>query len=157
MNIALEYASATRPSTRDDRYVVWIANGPIAIEVDLWGTIGKSDAPAERRICDALVRQLTRLLAADDSDLGFVPNIVDAERGWQVGLSFDQLRHIECLEPTARRDEVGGEDVVIGDPAFRLVLYGDRDTVTLRTDRAGVATLATLAHDARACLRASLP
>jgi hypothetical protein len=146
VNVAFEFASVEYRPDLAGRYLLWIGNGPVAVEVDLWRTIELGETA--RPVCDFLLREITRLLTADEPTVGFVPSVDDRSLPWQVGVRLDAVRHIQGFEPSAREEEAPGETVIRGDPAYRIVIADESDSVTLRTDRMGLEALAT------ACRRA---
>jgi hypothetical protein len=140
VNVVLEYASIDRGPAQDGRYPIVIANGPVACEIDLFTLLGRSRGNS-RRLFSTLVRQLAPLLAADDPDLAFVPRIDDDNGPWRIGLRMADVQSIAASAPSAEVMREPGEPVLEGDPAYRIVLVSESDTVTLRTDRAGVEAL----------------
>lgn len=141
MNLSLEFATLVRRSPENGRCPVWIANGPVACELDLWALSSPSPARAageERPLCDLLLRKLAHLLAAGEPPIAFVPRIEAGDTPWQVGIRFERVEAVEASPPSARVDTVGGERVQVGDPAFRVVIVGDGNSVTLRSDWAGI-------------------
>jgi hypothetical protein len=148
MNLSLEFASVGLGGSSDGKCLMWIANGPVAVELDLWSSVvNGSEEP--RLLCDVLLRHTAHLLAADESHVHFVPSIDEGDFPWQVGLRLAPITHVESQPPAAREEDAPGERVIVGDPAFRLVIAEGLDAVTLRTDRAGIESLA------HACKRAS--
>jgi hypothetical protein len=140
MNVVLEYASIDRAPTQDGRYPIVIANGPVACEIDLFASLDGS-AATSRRLFSTLLRQLAPLLAADDPDFAFVPRIDDDSGPWRIGVRMAEVQSVAASPPSAELMPEPSEPVLEGDPAYRIVLVGDVDTVTLRTDRAGVEAL----------------
>lgn len=145
MNLALEFATIEwRPD--GDRDALWIANGPVGLELDLWADVSTATRP--RPLCELLLRELTRLLAGPDPELPFVPRVEETDSPWQVGLRLSRIDQVQGLPPSARQHAGPGEPVVAGDPAYRIVLSGGGDTATLRSDRAGVEALAAACREA---------
>lgn len=141
MNLALEFASVSSTKSPDGRLVLWIANGPVACELDLFAPALTGENGVERLLCEVVLRHTARLLSAPEPSISFVPAIDDIPRSWQVGLRLERIEHVESHAPSAREQVSPGENVVVGDPAFRLVFIGAGDSATLRTDRAGIESL----------------
>ena len=153
MHLAIEFATVSAADDTGDRSPLWIANGPVACELDLYGAAGNGGD--ERPLCVVLVRLLARLLTAEESPFGFVPHVEETRRAWQVGLRLDRVLSVEVSAPDARLEPSGGEHIIVGDAAYRVVLTAERDSITLRTDRAGIEALAAACHSASRRLRAS--
>jgi hypothetical protein len=141
MNIALEYAVLEPGPTQDGRFPLVVSNGPVACELDLFAPFGLPEANGQRRLFAALLRELAPVLAADETQAAFVPRIAESDWPWRIGIRLGRVSGIEASTPTAALAEAPGGPVVEGDPAYRLVLVGETDTVTLRTDRAGLESL----------------
>jgi hypothetical protein len=141
MNLALEFASVSSTRSPDGRLVLWIANGPVACELDLFAPAPTGENGVERRLCEVLLRHTTRLLSAPDPSIPFVPTVDAIPRAWQIGLRLERIEHVKSHPPSAREEASPGENVVVGDPAFRLVFIGAGDSATLRTDRVGIESL----------------
>ena len=152
MNLALEFAAVKRRETEDGRFVIWITNGPASVELDLWAEV-PIDGAAPRPLCELILRQATRALAAPESEAAFVPQLDSTAFPWQVGLRLVEPLHVEAHPPNAGEQEGPGGSVVVGDPAFRLTIVARLDSVTLRTDRAGIESIAAASRVAIAGYR----
>jgi hypothetical protein len=148
LNLSLEFATLVRRPQSEGRFLIWAANGPAACELDLWAPVTGRDGGESRPLCDLLLRRLAHLLADPPSEVAFVPRMEPSEMPWQVGIRFERLDAVEAHPPSARVDTVGGERVQSGDPAFRLVFTSGADSLTLRSDRAGIQELERHCRDA---------
>lgn len=151
MNLSLEFASVVPRGVSDGRFLVWVANGPAACELDLWGLYSSRQVEVsvdQRPLCEVLLRKLAHALAGGEPEVTFVPRVEAAESPWQVGLRFGSFDVVDAQPPSARTDSIGGERVQTGDPAFRIILAKGDDSLTLRTDRVGVKELEARCREA---------